>query len=57
MRQKMFFFFIFFLDSILDMKNENQNMREDDKSLGKLQDRLNEPCVKFGVLLPNLKDL
>ena len=56
MRQKNVFFFILF-DSFLDMKNENQNMREDDKSLGKLQDGLNKPCVKFGVLPPNLKDL
>ena len=30
------------------MKNGTYDMREDAKSLGKLQDRLNMPCVKFG---------
>ena len=30
------------------MKNGTYDMREDAKSLGKLQDRLNTPCVKFG---------
>ena len=34
------------------MKNGTYDMREDAKSLGKLQDRLNTPCVKFGKPAP-----
>ena len=34
------------------MKNGTYDMREDAKSLGKLQDRLNTPCVTFGMPAP-----
>ena len=34
------------------MKNGTYDVREDAKSLAKLQDRLNTPCVKFGKPAP-----
>ena len=37
------------------MKNDTWNMREDAKSLGKLQGGLNTPCVKFGNPAPKFK--
>ena len=39
------------------MKNGTYDMREDAKSLGKLQDRLNTPCVKFGKPAPKFVGL
>ena len=41
---------VFFIsyDTILDIKNDTYDMREDAKSLGKLQDGLNTTCVNFG---------
>ena len=50
---------VFFIsyDTILDMKNGTYDMREDAKSLGKLQDRLNTPCVKLGKPAPKFVEL
>ena len=50
---------VFFIsyDTILDMKNDTYDMREDAKSLGKLQDRLNTPCVKLGKPAPKFVEL
>ena len=42
---------------ILNMKNDTWNMREDAKSLGKLQGGLNTPCVKFGKPAPRFEGL
>ena len=39
------------------MKNGTYDMREDAKSLGKLQDRLNTPCVKLGKPAPKFVEL
>ena len=39
------------------MKNGTYDMREDAKALGKLQDRLNTPCVKFGKPAPKFVGL
>ena len=51
----MFFFILY--DTIVDMKNGTYDMREDAKSLGKLQDRLNTPCVKLGKPAPKFVEL
>ena len=50
------FFFVSY-DTILFMKNGSYDMREDAKSLGKLQDRLNTPCVKLGKPAPKFVEL
>ena len=39
------------------MKNGTYDMREDAKPLGKLQDRLNTPCVKLGKPAPKFVEL
>ena len=39
------------------MKNGTYDMREDAKSLGKLQDGLNPPCVNFGKPAPKFVGL
>ena len=39
------------------MKNGTYDMREDAKSLGKLQDRLNTPCVKLGKPAPKFVEV
>ena len=46
----------FFLTAIAAITG-TYDMREDAKSLGKLQDRLNTPCVKLGKPAPKFVEL